>query len=723
MLTALDAIRRKAQQAHAQQQYLVAESHYRTLLKAEANLEDVINLGALLRSQGRLKEGSNFYQHWVKYFGSDERLLMNACNCWNENNEASLVIEALSPQFQEGRTPKRLKLCMADALSQLFRFQECTALLQQCLENNSNDKEIWIRLGLAHSKNKNLPAALEAFTNANRIEPDDLEMVANRITILKDLGKFDQAECLITQLNSEQQLQADVAQATAGLWMAQNKLVEATKLFQHVCEQRPHNAGYWLNWSAALRGLRHTVAPYRILQRGLCYDPSNRDVREALQQILAEMACPEAVARCRTLWSSPSEELKTSYLFNRQFLGIGTGGVNSQELADQARHWEKQCQKEGVGTLWPDTVLQPTDGRKLRVGYLSADLANHPVGRFLLPVLSNHNRKFIEVWALSCGSHKDWITDQIRERVDHWVDIRFGTTAECARIVADLRLDVLIELGGFTSDSRLELLCHRPAPVQLSYLGYPGPTYLKCIDGWIGDSVLFEKLNHVDRNAHPLVEIKGGYMVFDSGGELPAPNRTAGKRFRFGSFNHARKLTQSTIELFCKVMAANPEAELALKSISFCEADEQKRIRDRFEKAGLASKRLILLDWVKGGLNHLKRYSEIDVALDPIPYGGATTTAEALWMGVPVVTLAGEGMVGRLAASLLIHGDQGDWVAQDLNHYVAIASALAKAGKRGCDDRLKLRRAVQGSALADGHRLSKQLEMHYLALRQKVRPC
>ena len=140
----------------------------------------------------------------------------------------------------------------------------------------------------------------------------------------------------------------------------------------------------------------------------------------------------------------------------------------------------------------------------------------------------------------------------------------------------------LVELGGFTGNSRLELLCHKPAPVQLSYLGYPGPTYLKCIDGWLGDSVLFEQLNPVDRNAHPLINLEGGYMVFDSGGELPAAKTHWREKFRFGSFNHARKLTQATIDLFCRVMAANPEAELVLKSISFCEPAEQQRIRQRF---------------------------------------------------------------------------------------------------------------------------------------------
>ena len=162
----------------------------------------------------------------------------------------------------------------------------------------------------------------------------------------------------------------------------------------------------------------------------------------------------------------------------------------------------------------------------------------------------------------------DWITNHIRTNVDHWIDLQFLSASEAARVVSDLELDVIIELGGFSANTNLEMLCYRPAPVQLSYLGYPGPTYLRCVDGWIGDHVLFEQLVHIDRDAHQLIEIQGGYMVFDTGGELPMPKRSAGSRFRFGSFNHARKLTDSTVDLFCKVMTES-EAELALKSIGF----------------------------------------------------------------------------------------------------------------------------------------------------------
>ena len=285
MSTALDVIRRKARQAHAKKQLLVAEQHYRTLLEKEPFIDDAINLGALLREQGRLQESSHFYKMWVTHFGKDARLFLNACNCWNDNNESQIAIEYLENFFQELGAEKQLLICYADALSRLNRFQESGDILRQCIKEEPKNKELWIRLGLNYAKGKNLGDALQAFEKANEIDPEDNRVISNRITILKDIGRFDDAELLVKNLSRVKQLQVDIAQATAGLLMAQNKLVEATKLYQHVCEKKPINSLYWLNWAAALRGLRWTVAPYRILKRALCYDPLSEDIQEALLQI------------------------------------------------------------------------------------------------------------------------------------------------------------------------------------------------------------------------------------------------------------------------------------------------------------------------------------------------------------------------------------------------------------------------------------------------------
>ena len=720
MSTALDAIRKKAREAHASHELMVAEDHYRTLLRRKPNIDDVINLGALLRQQGRLKEGSIFYKSWVNQFKNDHRLILNACNCWNDNGEALLALNKLEEIIRGKKADATILICYADSLNRLNRLNESTTILQECLKLNPNNKSIWIRIALNHARTGNLNQSLDAFNKANEIDPDDVEVIANTITILKDLGRYKDAESIVSNLKHDNKHKVQIKKAIAGLLIAENKLIEATRIYQYLCVKNPEDANNWLNWAYALRGLRWTVAPYKILKRALCHDPYNEDVQEALLQILAEMAKNDASLRCMSLWPKNTNSLKDNYLFNRQFLGIGTSEYDKQYLCDSARSWERKCQSKTSVNTWLDTIEIPCENRRLRIGYLSADLANHPVGRFLLPVLSNHNHQVVETWALSCGSHDDWITNHIRNRVDHWVDMRFKSNYECARIISDIGLDIIIELGGFSAGSRLGILCHRPAPIQLSYLGYPGPTYLECIDGWIGDQILFEQLNPIDRAAHRLIEIEGGYMVFDTGGDLPMPKRTANSKFRFGSFNHARKLTQSTIELFCRVMAANPEAELALKSISFCEPSEKRRIRKRFESAGLKSERLILLDWVEGGLNHLQLYSEIDVALDPIPYGGATTTAEALWMGVPVVSLAGKGMVGRLAASLLAYGNQEQWIAKDVDEYIKIASKLAHHGPRSEESRYKLRSKLENSPLANGKRLSQELEKKYLELRHEV---
>ena len=207
-------------------------------------------------------------------------------------------------------------------------------------------------------------------------------------------------------------------------------------------------------------------------------------------------------------------------------------------------------------------------------------------------------------------------------------------------------------------------------------------------------------------------------MVFDPGSGIPDPERIFSDKFRFGCFNHARKLTDQTISLFCKVLDECPNSELVLKSISFHEQEERLRIRRRFEKQSIDHDRLIILEWVNGGLEHLACYNQIDAALDPSPYGGATTTAEALWMGVPVITQRHSGMAGCLSTSLLAYGNQSQWIANTNCEYLEIAKSLFKFGPRNKEDRMKLRLEMTQSPIGNPQRLSRELESLYLKLYQ-----
>jgi predicted O-linked N-acetylglucosamine transferase (SPINDLY family) len=714
-------IRKKAWQAHADGDLKSAEELYRWLLQAHTEADEAVNLGALLRQDKRLVEASEHYHHWLAVFPEHHGLALNAVNCWLElgaHASARVLLERLLEQ-----QPEDLELRQALANTWLAAGDpgRARALLEPLVHQEAGKREAWINLGVCYARLGQLSEALRAFDQAQRLDPNDARMGANRITILKDLGRLEEAEQLWGNLPDSHQQHPDVRGALAGLWMAMNRLEEASQLLAPLAAEQPDNPVHWLNWAACLRGLKYTVAPHQILLRGLLWHPRHTELQQALGQSLAEMSRLEGTTRLWSLWPGNSAVQKDVHLFSQQFLGASYGLSSVISRATQARQWEEQQKRQGYGRLWPDLLLEPLEGRKLRVGYLSADFCNHPVGRFMLPLLQNHDRSVVEVWALSCGPYDDWITDHLRQAVDHWLDLRFLNDLQAARLMADQRFDVVVELGGFTGHSRVALLAQRPAPVQLSYLGYPAPTYLREIDGWIGDEALFGGLEPVDREAHRLLKVEGGYMAFDPGGELPMPERCESPRFRFGCFNHARKLTDRTVALFCRVMAAGPEADLVLKSISFHEPAEQERVRKRFENAGLPTDRLQLLPWVEGGLNHLLRYSEMDVALDPVPYGGATTTCEALWMGVPVVAVAGAGMVGRLAASLLVHGQQCQWLAANEDEYVEIARKLAAEGPRDRSRREELRRRLESSHLADGKRLASALETVYRQLRGELR--
>ncbi len=682
----------------------------------QVTVSDVINLGALLRSSGNLEEAAQHYHHWIKAFPPQPQLSINAANCFRQLGRAEEGARFIERALVEESENLDLLVSQAECWLDLGLIKQCQEQLQKVLQIDPSKRLAWISLGVALARIQRLNEALFAFTKAHELNKSDFRMAANRISLLKDLGKLDEAEEVWREISPEQKSVKEIRGALAGLKLAQNKPEEATLLLSNLCQEEPEQEAHWLNWAAALRSLKYTVAPRRVLQMALQYHPQDWSLQEAYGQILAEMGLIEEAKRLAKRQSINHEPAKDIHIFNRQFLGASYKLIDSNLMRLEAQSWEQMKRAEGVGALWPDTIRSSHKNRVLRIGYISSDYCNHPVARFLLPILQNHDHLKIETWAISCGSHDDWITDLIKNAADNWLDLRYTSDLQAARVLSDLQLDVLVELGGFTGGSRVGVLTHKPAPIQLSYLGYPSPTYLKCVDGWIGDNEIFDGLNSLEKKAHPLININNGYMAFDPGGEIEIASRTNKESFRYGCFNHARKLTAESIQLFCNVMKENEDAELVLKSISFHEAAERERIKARFAKAGLNTKRLILLEWVEGGINHLHKYHEIDVALDPTPYGGATTTCEALWMGVPVVTLRGAGMAGRLASTLLLNAGFPEWIANSKEEFVEICSRMKLLGKRDEIERKSLREKISNSPIADPKRLASSLEENYLRL-------
>ena len=700
--------------AHREGDLQVAETGYLGLLAKSPAVDDAINLGALLRKQGRLREAAEFYGQWLPKFRDELLLHLNAANCLHELNQQENCLILLRDYLQRHPEASKISWALARSLTELRKYTEAEILLRRLTKEDPKSVENWMELGVNLHKQEKKEEALTCFEEVNRLNPQHAISISNRITILKDAGRFQDCTKLIEELGVEMREDSMVRGAIATMYMAQNNVNAATKELKLLCTVEPNQAGHWLNLAANLRSMKQCNAALIVLKRGICRQPENADLSQALGQCLAELGYTKQALP--VLLSSAGEmgKIKDDHLFNIQFLGAGYHLILPAALEEWAKTWEERKLKEAnIGMLWADVIRTPVKNRKIRVGYLSADWSNHPVCRFMMPILKNHDRKQVEIWGICSSPHRDIGNEIAKQNCDHWLDILHASDLEAARIISDLKLDVLVELGGYTGYSRISALIYKAAPVQLSYLGYFAPTYLNAIDGWIGDNTLFAGLNEVDKTAHKLWNIKGGYMAYESQIKLPSIGDIDRKIFRFGSFNHSRKLNPESIALYARVLQKVPNSELALKSVSFIEAAERKRITEALEKAGIQKERLILLDTTETSEKHLELYEEMDVALDPFPYGGATTSCEALVMGVPVVTLSGEGMVRQLSSSILASAGLNKLIATNEIDYIEIANTLADKGVRNKENRNKLRAKVLSSPLCDGKRLSNELERIY----------
>ena len=663
-----------------------------------------------LKKEGQTKKALQLYQDYQNLLGLELSLSIDAANTFREAGLYQTSLEVVSKSIQLHGQKKELMQCRARTKLQLGEFKTALRIFTQLIKQGDESFSIWFDLGVSHSRLGNLEQGLDAFNHAQDLNPHHRITTANRISLLQDLCRIKEARTILDQLDATQHDNLELKGAEAGLLMAEQEFIEAATLLTDLCEKQPHQPLHWQNLAASERGQRKTIRPDRIIRQALRMFPNHYGLSQALLQSLTEMGQQDASRRLLTQINLEQISSKDQHLFNLQFLAASCDLLPEEKRQELAKAWERRRTSDSLQNLWKDYLAEPWPGRRLRIGYLSSDFCHHPVSRFLLPILQTHDNSKVEIWGLHTGPHWDAVSESIRRCCDHWLDLSACHDAMGARAIADQRLDILVELGGYTGNSRIGICLHKPAPIQISYLGYPGATFLDSIPGWIGDEVLFKTLHPLEAKQHQLSHIKGGYMTLPRPDQCPKINRTSTTSFRFGSFNHARKLSEQTIILWSDLLKAAPKAKLVLKSFSFIEVAEQQRIRERFERGGIQPERILLLPWSDNHEAHLAQYNEIDVALDPTPYGGATTTAEALWMGVPVICQQSKGMVGSLSASLLTTAGMPELIQADGQSYINCALNYYNNGVRNNLDRQALIKSISNSNLNQPRRVSSQLE-------------
>ena len=361
--------------------------------------------------------------------------------------------------------------------------------------------------------------------------------------------------------------------------------------------------------------------------------------------------------------------------------------------------------------------------RQLRIGYVSADFRQHSVAYFLAPVLAAHDAAEVELFAYADVAKPDATTAKLRASVPNWRDVRGMTDAALADQVRADGIDILVDLAGHTAGNRLAVFARKPAPLQVNWLGYPDTTGLAAMDARLTDAIAdppHDGAGGADAFAvERLVRLPQGFLCYGASDDAPPvaplPAGSAGP-ITFGSFNNLPKLCDETLDLWAQVLLAVPDSRLLLKARGLDDPAIRRGVIARFALAGVDPARLRFAGRVRDYAGHMALYGEIDIGLDSLPYNGTTTTCEALWMGVPTVTLAGDRHCARVGASLLTRIGLEDCIAATPEGYVAIAARLAVDRVRLAELRGGMRARLQASPLMDAKGFTASIEEAYRGL-------
>jgi len=403
-----------------------------------------------------------------------------------------------------------------------------------------------------------------------------------------------------------------------------------------------------------------------------------------------------------------SSPIFSALLFHRHYLSP----ADPVPLFDLHRAYGAMMQK-----AWPYPPgvypQEPDPERRLRIGYISPNLSRHSVGYFIEPVICCHERRQFEVYCYYNHALSDDATRRMRESADGWRDVAGSDDDAVARMVREDRIDILFDLAGHSKGNRLGVFARRPAPVQITWLGYPDTTGLAAVDFRITDHTTDPAPAAEQRHTEKLLRIDDCFLCYQPPADAPPVKpREPGAAVVFSSFNNIAKVNAETIRIWGRILAGVPRSRLVLKSSPLNFPDTVDRFVDALERGGIDPARVDLRGWVGERQQHLDAYSDVDLALDTFPYNGTTTTCEALWMGVPVVTLAGEVHMSRVGASLLQCAGFDQLVARDETDYVRIAVELARDVNRRQSLRAELRPRLAASPLLDHAGFTRKLEAH-----------
>lgn len=575
---------------------------------------------------------------------------------------------------------------LGNILQDKEQVDEAVICYQKAINLNPNSAGSYYNLGAILHKKGRYSEAIACYQKVLQLKPDLADTYNNLGTIFQTINQLDEA---ITYYQKAIHIDPNYDKAfhNAGIaYLHNGQIDEAITYLRKAIQLKPNNSSAYNNLGIAFQ------------ERGQL-DEAESNFRQAIQIEPDNLIYAENI------------------LFQMLY--------NSRYDAQSIYFEHIQFAKKYAGHL--SLTISPHNNekylyRKLRIGYLSPDFRNHSVAYFIEPVLIAHDRNHFEVFCYSNVLIHDEVTKRIEGYADEWRNIVALSDEKVAELIRSDKIDILVDLAGHTINNRILLFAHKPSPIQLTWIGYPVTTGLSTMDYKIVDSYTDPPGTTEQFYTEQLIRMPESflcYLPYEESPDISKLPALISEHVTFGSFNNFLKISPEVFELWKNILKEIPKAHLIIKAKSLSYKITRDYVMGLFTRENISPERVELLPWTSSTRNHLEIYNRIDIGLDTFPYNGTTTTCQAMWMGVPVITLAGNTHASRVGLSLLSNIGLPELVARTPDEYIDIAVNLAKDLDTLQSLRERLRDIMLHSTLTDAKRFVLNLENFYRKIFEK----
>lgn len=699
---------REALQHHQSGRLSEAERLYRAILAVDSRHADALHLLGLIAHQvGRNEIAADLIENAIginreeAIYRANLGLVLRRGGRPDDALAACNAAILIRPDYRDALNARGL------ILSDLGRWGSALTAYDMALRSDPNFAEAHYNRGNVLRDLGQPYEALQAFEAALRIKSDFAEAHVNRSIVLRSLGRLDDALASVDAAIHAMPEYAEAHSNRGNVLRDLDRFQDALASYARALCLNPDYAEAYANRGGVLINIGRPESALASFDAAICIRPDNPVSWSNRGSALKELALlDEALGSYEAaLRLKPDFAIAHSNLImNLHYRERTAGGAILAAAQDFGSRFGSDVRR-------PSFPNPPDTERRLRIGYVSGDFGRHPVGYFLAPVLANHDHSKVEIFCYSTAVHDDDLTGTLRAASDHWRCVMGLGDERAADLIRSDAIDILVDLSGHTAENRLPMFSHRPAPVQATWLGYWGTTGLSAMDYILSDEAAIppeEESCYVER----VIRLPNSRFCYSPPGYAPEPAEPPCRRngfVTFGSFNNLSKVGPDVVKLWASVLLAVPGSRLLLKWKSLSEENARRRVMMAFACEGVAADRLIL----RGASKHadmLAEYADMDIALDPFPFTGGLTSCEALWMGVPVVTLPGSTAPSRQTFGFLKTLGLTQWVASNIDEYVSIAASFAADIDALMACRRDLRARMAASPLCDGAAFARDLE-------------